>query len=136
MQSELAECLLEAKALLHIAEPRQDAALVDVAKRIEVIVRDIANGIAWRAVGFDRAYIEAQGTKHRGGNIDNTLALNLDEAKRIVKDKGVLVIVNDMTTVLRYGDLTLVDPFRSDRRIECQENKFGDAAKRGVKVHR
>ena len=112
---------------------RQDNKLgAAVAKRLIKVAQDIADGIVWRSLRYDRLLIQQLAAKSKTGYLDDTFIDNLDEAGRIVLEKEQIVIINDLTRILRYGDLTIID----GQSIGIFENKSGQASARNVRAKR
>lgn len=99
---------------------------VAVAKRLGLILRQLADSIAWRALGFDRVSVQLLAEHPATGHLDRTVFNDLTAAQRIVEQEGAIVLVNDLTTVLRHGDLTIV----RGGEIAVQETKYGKASRR------
>jgi len=85
-------------------------------------VRDIADGIAWRALGYDRASIKLLALKAQTGYLDweGTIG-ELNIAAAHVEATHGIAIINDLTHSLRYGDITVV----GEDGIEIVEVKAG-----------
>lgn len=79
-------------------------------------VKEIADGVAWRTLGYSRfkMRILSQGrySGHTWGKDGQTA--ELERAIHIVS-KGGYVLINDVTNCLRIGDLTLIQPDKRDR---------------------
>jgi hypothetical protein len=99
---------------------------------LQALLRSVGDGLAWRAVGYDRRAIRIIGRGHRvawfseGKGLDAELSALEDFWKQ-----GAVAVLNDMTNCLRHGDITVV---RSEREtLELVEIKAGG---RGEKERR
>ena len=98
------------------------------ADRVQVALaahtRAIADGVVWKALGYDRAAITVLG---RGTRVDRLaddgvgLQAELDKLAELSGREGTVTIHNDLATILRHGDLTTIDPER--RSVEIREVK-------------
>jgi hypothetical protein len=98
------------------------------AERVQVAlaahIRAIADGVVWKALGYDRAAITVLG---RGTRVDRLaddgvgLQAELDKLAELSGPEGTVTIHNDLATILRHGDLTTIDPGR--RSVEIREVK-------------
>ena len=83
--------------------------VIDVANRVAYIIRQIADGIAWRSMRDDRAMLHQLALKPHTGHMQlDVLLSEFTVAAEYLADSGELVIINDLTNFLRYGDLTSV----------------------------
>jgi hypothetical protein len=99
---------------------------VAVTKRLILILKQIADSIVWRVLGYDRVLVQLLSEHPATGHLDDTVFNDIAQAKRIIEEKGAVVLVNDLTTILRHGDLTIV----GKDGYEIVETKYGKAAKR------
>jgi hypothetical protein len=95
---------------------------IAVARRLSRVLKRIADSIAWRALGYNRLLIELLAEHPKTGFLQKSILSELETAGRLVQEEGATVLVNDLTTVLRYGDLTVVRP---DGGLEIVEVKTG-----------
>jgi hypothetical protein len=73
------------------------------------IVRAVGDGIAWRALKFDRALIRQLSDKNPSGGITRKgFEVEVETAMRDAKSTGRIVVLNDVTNCLRFADLTEV----------------------------
>jgi hypothetical protein len=101
---------------------------MDKAARVQIAlaahVRAITDGLAWKALGYDRAAITVLG---RGVRVDRLaddgvgLQAELVALGALSDLEDAVTIHNDLATVLRHGDLTTIYPTR--RRVEIREIK-------------
>jgi hypothetical protein len=103
-----------------------------LAKRLIKIVQDITDGIAWRTLRYNSLLIQRLASTHKTGHLEETFTYDFDVAHHIIEERGCLVIVNDLTRVLRYGDLTILD----NDSVYIQENKGGKASARDGRASR
>ncbi len=97
------------------------------------VIRQIADGIAWRSLGYDRGAIRELAAAHQTGHMDKQTAISEITAAAIhVAESADLVILNDLTNFLRYGDLTIVSP----DSVSIREVKAGKASARSRRAKR
>lgn len=88
-----------------------DQYVAAVCKQLALGIRQIADGIAWRTLGYDRTAIHALVCKPQTGHMQpETAAQEIEVAATHVAGTGEFVILNDLTNCLRYGDFTSVGP--------------------------
>lgn len=106
---------------------------VAVARRLAHVIKQIADGIAWRALNYDRPVIRLLVSKPQTGHIDPDAAVQeANAAAAHVERTGDVVVVNDLTNFLRYGDYTCIGA-ESVTVVEC---KGGRAARRSGRARR
>lgn len=137
LQAEMANALLSLQENQRKLEAEKDTEdedrelehKVGICKRLQLIIRHIADGIAWRSLNYDRMSIQQLVLKPQTGHIQRETAIQeFTEAGRHLLKTGELIIMNDLTNFLRYGDFTSVGP----RGITIHEVKAGvGAAKSG-----
>jgi hypothetical protein len=99
---------------------------VAVVKRLMKVLQDITDGIAWRSLRYDRLLVQQLAAKPKTGYLDDTFIDNVNLAARIILGGSKsLVLINDLTRVLRHGDLTVIE----DKNVKVIENKSGRASK-------
>src|SRR5690606_1008347 len=103
-----------------------------IARRLALLAKQIADSIAWRLFEFDRTVVQRLSEHPQTGHLDQTVLADLDCARRIVENEDAIVLVNDLTTTLRYGDLTI---FSGDQ-YSFKETKYGKASKRSKRSKR
>lgn len=92
-------------------------------------LRAIADGLVWKAVQYDRAAIQVFG---RGTRVDRLaddgvgLQAELEALGELWEQERAFTVHNDLTTVLRHGDLTTLRP--EEGRVEVREIKAGRRA--------
>jgi hypothetical protein len=88
------------------------------------VIRSIADGIAWRALGFDRAVMRAlcqnRGSQHISA--PGTTEELREWAREFDYGKG-LAILNSLTNCLTFGDITVVHNDGSVEIIEVKRSK-------------
>jgi hypothetical protein len=106
-------------AAQHEAETVAQA--IEVEEALLSLLRVIGDGIAWRAMGYDRAAFGILGVGTRVGRLaaDEGLDPEIAQLEAFWQD-GVFAIHNDLTSCLRHGDVTAVYP---DGRREVVEVK-------------
>ena len=125
----------EMQALGHAQTEAISEAAVDtgLSKLLICAVRSIGDGIAWRALDYDRAALKLLSLKPQTGYLDHSSVLQeVGVASEYVEGGGNLVIVNDLTNFLRYGDLTVV----STEGVGIIEVKGGKSSSRSRRARR
>jgi len=97
---------------------------VAIAKHLILILKQIADSIVWRALGYDRVLIQLLAEHHSTGYLDDTVFSDFATAQQIVEQEGAIVIINDLTTILRHGDLTVI----GKNQMSVLEIKYGKAS--------
>jgi hypothetical protein len=115
-------------------EFKQQGKLVEsvVAKRLALIVQQIVDSLVWRVLEADRVRVQLLAEHPRTGHLDNTVFSDFVQAKHVVEERGVVVLVNDLTTILRHADLTIVD----ENGLSLQENKSSASGGKGSRAHK
>lgn len=127
-----------AEILLHFQEKkaefkREDNELgIAVVKRLTLILNRIADALVWRILGYDRISIQLISEHSKTGSLNDTVFGDFAIAQRIVEQENAIVLVNDLTTILRHGDLTII----GKDGISLMENKYGKASKRDRRATR
>jgi hypothetical protein len=98
-----------------------------VAKASQHTLRQIGDGIAWRALGYDRRAITILGDGTRVGRLARGVGRDaeLEELGRLWEQEGVFAIHNDLTNCLRHGDLTAIRESDASRDVTLIEVKAG-----------
>jgi len=107
----------------------------EVYKAHKRILKNIADGIAWRYLKCLRASLRLIADHNPTGHISPGFVQEAREAERIVAQTGAFVLLNDITNVLRYGDLTIIQGYttsfyevkggKKDGRAKKQSQKLG-----------
>jgi hypothetical protein len=87
-------------------------------------LRCVGDGIAWKALRYDRGAISTLGAGRRVGRL--SAGRGLDAELRAADEywsSGSFAIHNDLTNCLRTGDLTL--PFEAGSTVAIREVKAG-----------
>ena len=108
---------------------RVDAA---IANRLILILKNIFDALAWRVLGYDRLILQQMAEHHNTGYLDDTVRDDLTWAKLITDHEGATVLVNDLTHILRYGDLLII----KDGKYNIVENKHGKASQKDRRAKR
>jgi hypothetical protein len=100
-----------------------------VAKAMQHTLRQLGDGIAWRALKYDRRAFTILGDGQRVGRLAQGVG---GEAELLVlgelwENEGVFAIHNDMTNCLRHGDLTAIRPQDGALDVTLIEVKAGNA---------
>lgn len=72
--------------------------------------KQIADGIAWRYLGFNRSVLRKLADHQNTGFLNPGFVKEVEEAKAITLTKTGYVLLNDITNYLRHGDLTVIKP--------------------------
>lgn len=96
---------------------------IAVVKRLILILQRIADSIAWRALSYDRVLVQLLAEHSKTGFLDETIFGDFEGARKITENGNAVVLVNDLTTILRHGDLTVIYP--DTRGMQIIENKSG-----------
>lgn len=105
---------------------------VAVVKRLILILKQIADSLVWRMLGYDRVLVQLISEHSKTGYLDNTVFGDFTVAQQVIEQENAIVLVNDLTTILRHGDLTII----SKDGIALMENKYGKASKRDRRATR
>jgi hypothetical protein len=89
--------------------------------------------MAWRILGYDRVLIQLLSEHPKTGFVDETVIADFEMASQIINNGDTVVLVNDLTTILRHGDLTIVHP---NKNIEIVEVKTGKGSRRSGRASR
>jgi hypothetical protein len=82
---------------------------IAVCKRLAHVVKQTADGIAWRTLRHDRASMYQLALKNPAGHLDlESAARELAAAMAHADRTSDLVVMNDLTNFLRHGDFTCV----------------------------
>lgn len=100
---------------------------IAVVKRLILIIRRFLDSLVWRYTAYNRLLIQLLSEHSQTGFLDSTVFDDLDEARKITENEGAFVFVNDLTTILRYGDLTILSP---DGKLGVKENKSGKGSRK------
>lgn len=107
--------------------------LIEVCTRLQRIERQIADGIAWRVLAYDRTMLRILTQKPHTGHMEISSAEDeITQAATRVVLTGDLVVVNDLTNYLRYGDLTAV----GDEGVTIYEVKGGKGSAKSGRARR
>jgi hypothetical protein len=99
-----------------------------VVKRLILILKQIADSIVWRVLGYDRILVQLLAEHPPTGHLDKTVFYDFAKAGQIIEKEGAIVLINDLTTILRHGDLTII----GKNRYSLLETKYGKASSRNV----
>ena len=130
----LQDSLREFRRRIDAGDPDPDVRRgADVCAGLAHVIKQIADGVAWRSLGYDRGSIRELAAAHQTGHMDTQTAISEMTAAAIhVVESGDLVILNDLTNFLRYGDLTIVSP----DSVSIREVKAGKASARSRRARR
>jgi hypothetical protein len=99
-----------------------------VARAGQHTLRQVGDGVAWRALGYDRRAITILGEGERVGRLAQGIGRDAEllELGRLWEEEGVFAIHNDLTNCLRHGDLTVIREAAGDRDVTLIEVKAGE----------
>lgn len=122
VESDRREEVLEKQRLLEIVK-RQEHVLAG----IQHALRCVADGIAWKALRYDRLAIAVFGRGRRVGRLAEGVGFTVElQQLGAFWDRGILALHNDLTNVLRHGDLTVLRwPSHGELEAEVIEVKTG-----------
>lgn len=108
-----------------------------VADGLQHALRVVTDGIAWRALDYNRAAITVLGRGTRVGRlaIGPGFDTELGALGLLWERDGLFAIHNDMTNCLRHGDLTVIR-FVSPKEINLAEVKVSNLASAGAQLQR
>ena len=86
-------------------------------------LKQIIDGIAWRYLNFKRSALRLLAEHHQTGFLDKGFLEEIKVAQQIIERTDYFVIINDLTEILRHGDLTII----SKDKIFIDEVKGGTA---------
>jgi hypothetical protein len=134
IQAILAELLMDWQQKQREFKNKSDQLDVAVVRRLILILQRIADSIAWRSLGYDRVLIQLLAEHPKTGFLDKTVFSDFETARQITENDGAIVIVNDLTTILRHGDLTVIYPEK--HHIDIVENKLGKGSEQSGRANR
>lgn len=104
-----------------------------VAKGLAHVIKQIGDGIAWRALNYDRPVIYELSSKPQTGHLEfDSVQQEAALAAAHVGETGNTVVINDLTNFLRYGDFTSI----SDKSVSIAECKGGRGSSRSGRAVR
>ena len=132
LQAALAELLMQFQEKK--AEFRQEGSDLGVAvvNRLILMLRKIADSLVWRVLGYDRVLVQLLSEHSKTGNLDDTVFGDFAMAQGIAEHEHSIVLINDLTTILRHGDLTVV----GKNGKSLMETKYGRASRRSRRATR
>ncbi|HEY1063678.1 MAG TPA: hypothetical protein VGE30_00070, partial [Candidatus Saccharimonadales bacterium] len=94
-------------------------------QHLNIAFRTIADGIAWRTLGFNRFHLRILSQARSPGAADNKdgRIAEIEMAKRVA-ESGDLVLFNDTTNILRVSDLIFIPLKEKSRRLYLAEMKL------------
>jgi len=110
-----------------------------VCRQLALGVRQIADGIAWRSLGYDRAVVhelsfgELSLRPHAAHLQPDTVQHEVAAAAAHVEGTGEIVILNNLTNSLRYGDFTSIG---RDGDFAIHEVKAGKGSRKSGRATR
>lgn len=77
-------------------------------QRLRQMFKDIADGFAWRLLGFNRPLLRILSQNRAPGYIKTPISKE-DDVATYIASQGSHVLLHDITNILRIGDLTYID---------------------------
>jgi hypothetical protein len=124
--------------LLSLQEARAEAKSANdqvgtaVANRLILIRKNMFDALAWRVLGYDRLMLQQMSEHSNTGYLDDTVREDLTWAKLISDREGAIVLVNDLTHILRHSDLLII----KSGKYSLVETKHGRATQRNQRAKR
>jgi hypothetical protein len=88
------------------------------------ILRDVGDGMAWRALGYQRQVLRQLAAKNQTGAVElESAGVEFAAARAHADATGRIVVMADITNVLRYGDFIAVGA--EDEAVDVCEIKSG-----------
>ncbi len=101
-----------------------DTSVTKFADHMRLTVMHLLDALVWRLLDYDRTTVQILADHKPTGHLDDTFLDDLAKAEQITREEHAIVLVNDLTNVLRYGDLTI---FKDGKPFPL-ENKSGKAS--------
>ena len=124
--------LFSFQKLRELATQANNPVQLACANRLILLLKQIMDSVAWRVLGFDRVAVQLLAEHQQTGHLDETVLDDFQKARELVDQEGAIVLVNDLTHVLRHGDLTII---KGDQ-FEVMENKSGKASSQNRRATR
>jgi hypothetical protein len=96
-------------------------------KAVHHLIRAVGDGIAWRALRYDRRAFTVLGEGERVGRVASGIGRDaeLTALANLWENEGQFAIHNDMTNCLRHGDLTAIREAGGEAEVTIYEVKAG-----------
>lgn len=96
-------------------------------KAVHHLIRAVGDGIAWRALRYDRRAFTVLGEGERVGRVASGVGRDaeLTALANLWEEEGQFAIHNDMTNCLRHGDLTAIREADGEVEVTIFEVKAG-----------
>jgi hypothetical protein len=96
-------------------------------KAVHHLIRAVGDGIAWRALRYDRRAFTVLGEGERVGRVASGIGRDaeLTALASLWEEETRFAIHNDMTNCLRHGDLTAIREIGGDVEVTIYEVKAG-----------
>jgi len=101
-----------------------DTSVAKFADHMRLTVMHLLDALVWRLLDYNRTAVQILADHKPTGHLDDTFFDDLARAEQITREEHAIVLVNDLTNVLRYGDLTI---FKDGKPFPL-ENKSGKAS--------
>lgn len=90
-------------------------------QRLREIIKEIADGYAWRVLGFNRPLMRFLSQNNSPGYIGSSIS-NEDLVAANISMEGNNVLIHDITNILRIGDLTILEPNGFPHIVELKKS--------------
>ncbi|QIB69295.1 hypothetical protein Ami103574_08145 [Aminipila butyrica] len=112
IQLAIAKTIMEAEQIIQAQQKeykfQKDNPNIIFNMRLRHILKEIADGIAWRQLGFNRPLMRLLSQNKSPGYLKHEVSKEDDVAINKVT-YGNQVIIHDITNIMRVGDLTVID---------------------------
>lgn len=133
LQAALGEILIEWQERKNEFKKNKDNVRFILVKRLILILKKIADALVWRAFRYDRVLIQLLSEHPQTGHLDESIKADFEIAHQIITSSEALVLINDLTSTLLHGDLTVI---KASGLIEIVENKSGRGSSRNSRAIR
>jgi hypothetical protein len=110
--------------------------VIEVEEALLSTLRVIGDGIAWRAMNYDRAAFTVLGVGTRVGRLaaDEGLDPEIAQIESYWRD-NVFAIHNDLTSFLRHGDVTAIYPDGRREVVEVKRSRIDADGKQAARLN-
>ncbi|MCL4552066.1 MAG: hypothetical protein M1305_00705 [Candidatus Marsarchaeota archaeon] len=132
LQTDTADIIMSFQSKKAEYRKENNALGVAVTRRLLLVAKGIVDSIVWRALGYNRSLVHILAEHPRTGDLDSTVYEDLKTAKDLVEQKNAIVLVNDLTSGLRHGDLTVI----TKDGFDIVETKYGKSSAQSPRARR
>ncbi len=131
VQRDACKSILTLESLKKVFDAANDDLMEKFVCHMRIVVKRLLDALVWRVLEYNRIAIHLMAEHNQTGYLDETFFDDLQRADQIVRDEKLIVFVNDLTNVLRHGDLTLIQ----NGQILMKENKSGKASRKSRRAN-